>query len=218
MEDNMDTGYVYCHKSSLDGRVYYVGLSFDNEDGTYARANYLYARNKHHMRSIEKYGCEVEILVDNLSEDRCKTQEVLGIRYFDTFNNGCNYTLGGDGSRGYKATLEDNERNRKMTTKRWYKMTSEQRDAENKKRSDSMKASIKVAKHVEQLGKNQVGAKNPSARSVALINTGEIFSTMKEAAEKYNCNPSGISGCCLGNCKSTGRHPDTNEKLVWRYI
>ena len=51
--------------------------------------------------------------------------------------------------------------------------------------------------------------------------TGEIFNSYQEAEEAYpnsgasKCN---ISRCCKGIRQSSGRHPETNEKLVWAYI
>ena len=62
------------------------------------------------------------------------------------------------------------------------------------------------------------GINHPGVRKVRCLTTGEVFDYMKEACEKYNIDPSRLSKCCRGKAKSTGRHPITNEKLVWEYI
>ena len=62
------------------------------------------------------------------------------------------------------------------------------------------------------------GNKNPRARRVRCINTGEIFSCLKEAAEwcglKSPCN---IGECCRGKSLTAGRHPETKEYLKWEW-
>ena len=64
-----------------------------------------------------------------------------------------------------------------------------------------------------------VGDKNPRARAVICITTGEIFATIKEGAEFYGIkNNSDISACCKGKLKSCGKHPTTNEPLIWKYL
>lgn len=62
------------------------------------------------------------------------------------------------------------------------------------------------------------GSKNPSARKVKCVTTGEVFDTMKEACEKYKVNNGHICDCCKGKRKSAGKHPVTKEKLIWEYV
>lgn len=63
------------------------------------------------------------------------------------------------------------------------------------------------------------GYKNPSARAVVCINTNEIFLTIQEAALYSGTNHYGsnIIKCCKGNQQTCGKHPETGEKLQWRY-
>ena len=61
------------------------------------------------------------------------------------------------------------------------------------------------------------GKNNPSAKTIICLTTNEIFYTMKDASEKYNCCDSGISLCCKGKRKSNGRLED-GTPLVWRYL
>jgi len=53
---------------------------------------------------------------------------------------------------------------------------------------------------------------------VICLTTGEIFDSQKEAGEKYNIKNCGnISACCTDKHTSAGKHPITNEPLVWQY-
>ena len=62
------------------------------------------------------------------------------------------------------------------------------------------------------------GNKNPRAKKVMCITTGEIFDYIGMAETKYNISHSNISACCKGKIKSAGKHPATREPMVWRYI
>lgn len=52
-------------------------------------------------------------------------------------------------------------------------------------------------------------------KSVICINTGEIFTSIKEASFYYRASQ--ISKCCRGEQESSGKHPITKEKLLWKY-
>lgn len=53
-------------------------------------------------------------------------------------------------------------------------------------------------------------------KAVVLINTGEVFCCIQDAAEKYNLHSTHISACCRGKRQSTGKDENGN-KLRWRY-
>lgn len=54
-------------------------------------------------------------------------------------------------------------------------------------------------------------------KQVICLTTGEIFDSQKDAANKYNIGVGKISECCRENRKSTGKHPETGERLVWNF-
>ena len=62
------------------------------------------------------------------------------------------------------------------------------------------------------------GDKHPLARKIKCVTTGEMFGSIREAGRKYDINHKNIYACCKGERKSAGKHPVTNEKLVWEYI
>lgn len=57
---------------------------------------------------------------------------------------------------------------------------------------------------------------NKLYKKVRCINTGEVFPTLKMAADKYNVDNSGISACCKGKKKSNGKL--NGEPLRWEYV
>ena len=67
----------------------------------------------------------------------------------------------------------------------------------------------KTEAHKQSLSKSRIesgvakGSRNPSARRVICIDTGEIFKTMKAAAIKYNRTIGNICGVCRGYTKTT---------------
>ena len=60
-------------------------------------------------------------------------------------------------------------------------------------------------------------SKNPKAKRVKCITTGEVFGCIKEAAEKYNVTPQCIRKCCRGEYKTSGKLVD-GTRLVWEFL
>ena len=60
-------------------------------------------------------------------------------------------------------------------------------------------------------------SKNPKAKKVKCITTGEVFECIKEAAEKYNVTPQCIRKCCRGEYKTSGKLAD-GTRLVWKFL
>lgn len=73
--------------------------------------------------------------------------------------------------------------------------------------------------HRKKLKENHAdvsGANNPRAKKVICLNTKEIFETIKDACEKYNCDMS-ISSVCNGKRRYCGTL-DNGEPLVWMFL
>lgn len=61
--------------------------------------------------------------------------------------------------------------------------------------------------------RDKIGKAN-SRKVVA--STGEVFDSIK-MAEEWSHGPN-ISSCCTGKLKTSGKHPETGEKLSWKYF
>ena len=62
------------------------------------------------------------------------------------------------------------------------------------------------------------GSNSTRARKVQCVTTGKKFNCITEAAKYYYVERRSITSCCQGKRKSSGKHPVTGEKLVWKYI
>ena len=90
---------VYFHKKQNTNEIFYVGK------GRKWRWNQKKNRNKHWHSIVSKYGFEVLIVASNLNNEKACLLEKFLINEIGV-NNLCNYTLGGEGSEGYKHTEE----------------------------------------------------------------------------------------------------------------
>lgn len=72
-------------------------------------------------------------------------------------------------------------------------------------------------KHHTEEWKKEVSKK--LSKSIKCVETGQIFDSIKEAAEWCGLkSSSGISDCLSGRKKSSGKHPVSGEKLHWEKI
>lgn len=65
---------------------------------------------------------------------------------------------------------------------------------------------------------NYIPMENGNYTKVVCLNTKQQFDMMKDGAEWGNTDTSSIVACCKGKYKFTGTHPETGEKLTWRYL
>ena len=64
---------------------------------------------------------------------------------------------------------------------------------------------------------NKRGPKTHRTKAVRCVETGEEFSSIKEASEKYNIHSGSISSSC-SSFHGAGKHPVTGERLHWEYV
>lgn len=61
------------------------------------------------------------------------------------------------------------------------------------------------------------GKDNPNAKAVICLNTLEVFGCIMDGANWCMVSRMGITRCCKGQTKTSGKHPITGEKLKWMY-
>jgi hypothetical protein len=91
----MDNFCVYAH-TKPDGTIFYVGK------GLKRRAKEKRGRNTHWQNVVNKYGYNIVVLADKLTNEQALSEEILLIEYFKKFNTLVNMTAGGEGMLGYK--------------------------------------------------------------------------------------------------------------------
>ena len=108
--------YVYVDYRKDDGRPFYVGK------GAEKRIKNLY-RNHLHTNIKKKCGMVRKIIFENLSENESFEKEIQLIQELQTYihhgNGGANFTLGGEGSSGYKYSDEQREKMSESHKKLW---------------------------------------------------------------------------------------------------
>ena len=66
--------------------------------------------------------------------------------------------------------------------------------------------------------KDITGENNPMARKVMCVNNQKIFNCIKDAAKWAGVSSTAICNCLTGKTKTSGKDPETQERLKWTYI
>ena len=122
----MNNYYVYVYKRKDNGNIFYIGKGHGDRDKT------ISGHNTYCRRIANKYGCIVERIYENLTEQQALDLEEQTIKYY-VYNLGysialtndfelrdrsnekflCNHTLGGEGSNGsHRMSDEEKEKRR----------------------------------------------------------------------------------------------------------
>lgn len=72
-------------------------------------------------------------------------------------------------------------------------------------------------KHHSEETKKKMSKARKDKRPVICITTGIIYESIVEAERQTGIYFVGIIACCKGRSKSAGKHPQTGEKLIWKY-
>ena len=185
------------------------------------RAYDLY-RNDHHDAITDEYGHAVVIIADKLTEEEAYWLERDTIEdYVFNLGNGIDIKGHNDydhelphltnmdwGGIGGKSGVPCSEEAKEKISKK----------NKGRKRSEEAKRKISEArrKMSEKISKAMNGEKNPMAKKVMCVTTGETFNTIKDASDHYNVSISGISLCCNIKRKSAGKL--NGVRLQWKYL
>ena len=231
--------YVYFNRAKYEKEgieKYYVGQTIGTmeqragKDGRRYNWDNLDCNNKF-ANGIRKWGWnsfEGRVLEEVYEEDLNELEKFY-IEYFDSYKNGYNSTLGGEGIIGLSHN-EESKKNISIAIKKCWK-NSEYREKQSetmKKRyedpEERKKTSITVKKRFEDPEERKKcgrpGEKSCHARSVYCKELNIIFSYVK-LAEKYcinilNIKIGPISRVCNCKLKSTGKLTD-GTKLTWSW-
>ena len=205
MEEKQIYGYVYLVKNLVNGKMYF-GITENDFDTRYGGNIGKHTHNEHLKRSIKEYGIENFEINEQFdvayTEDDLYDLEDMYMCIYNTLDPKYGYNKKRSGSKHKGNGKMSEESKRKNSEAQKGKTKS---DETKRKMSESHKGLF-------------VGAENPRARAVICLETGQVFTTAKEARDCYGIKGrSAISGCCKGNTKSAGKHPITGIKLHWMY-
>jgi len=83
-----------------------------------------------------------------------------------------------------------------------------------------LKSTVERSEKLSKAHKGKrTGKENPKSTPVVLLNTGDVFESARLAAQKYGIDSGNLTRVCrkLYGCRSAGKHPETNEPLIWMY-
>ena len=205
---------VYCH-TAPDGKKY-IGITSKAPEKRWLNGR-GYQYNLHFTRAIRKYGwknIKHEVLSTNLTGEEAKLEEKRLIALYDTTDSskGYNLTHGGDGANtmteSHKRRLseihKEQYRNGRIPTMLGKHFSEESR----RKMSEAAHRRVLSEEHKRHIGESVkgllAGGKNPMARSVICVETGEIFTSVKEAADSIGTTRVNVSRCVNGKNKTAG--------------
>lgn len=198
--------YIYKITNNVNGKVYIgqtvrtVKERFDE----HCRHSVTYID-----RAINKYGkvnFTVETIYTAKDLEELNEKEKYYISYYHSNQNNIGYNLcdGGDNTEGYRHR-EESKRKMSESKSRLYMGESNpfyhkhHSEEQRKKWSESRKG----LNHMSEDARKRF---RESHRTVKVLNvtTGEKFNSIKEAAERYNVEPTHITRVCRGRRKSVG--------------
>lgn len=204
---------IYMHRNKINGKVY-IGQTCLKPEYRWSNGE-GYSHCSHFYNSIQKYGWhnfEHIILEDNfLTLEQANEKEMYYIR----INNSTNPNLGYNSSPGGNnktVNQKTRELQRKNTTEFW-------RNEENKERMRQMH--LNSEQHVKLMTERwqDPNFRKKICKPVQCIETKEILESAAAAARWCGlADRSGITKYLKGQRNYAGRHPETNEKLHWKYM
>ncbi len=215
--------YVYKH-TSPNGKVY-IGITCQKPNERW-RGGLGYRHNEYFFRAILKYGWENfthEILLDNLTKaEACAAEsELIATLKSNDDRYGYNLTTGGEGCPGSEKTEEFRQRQSAKVKELWQNPEYRARMSEAHKGKKQSAETIELRrkslighpvseKTIQKLRERTLG-NAIRARAVLCIETGEEFSTIKDAAAWAGIAPPNLNRHLRGGRKSAGGYH-------WQYI
>lgn len=210
---------IYKHTNLINGKVY-IGQTNQIPKYRWGGQGQNY-KTGHFHAAIEKYGWDNfshEILYTELTADEANELEEKLIKQYNSTNPnyGYNSDKGGKNRTPNKYTRQlqsQSAMNRPIVTDK----TKEKLSLVGK---GLIRTEKQKARYSEAAKKREAERNGMKYRSVKCLNTGEIFSSLRAAANW--CGLVGVSGissvCRGGKQKTAGAHPETKEKLRWEYV
>lgn len=210
---------VYKH-TTPSGKVY-IGITCQKPYERWENGK-GYKRNHYFYSAIKKYGWENikhEILFSNLTKEEAEAKEIELISFYDSANKEKGYNLRQGGSlTSFSEDVIEKMRlshiGKKLPEEQKRKISAALKGRKTSKGMLGRKHTEETRQKMSESAKGihgMSGSKNPRAKRVMNINTGEIFETMNEACKKYNLNHSCVVKSCNSDYLKSGG-------FRWKYL
>ena len=188
---------LYEHRNKINGKRY-IGITNNKTKRWYGKGKH-YDGCPYFFAAIQKYGWdnfEHNVLIYDLTREEASRLEKHFIKTLKTCDRAFGYNLaeGGVNAPTMLGKHHSKETKRKMSeAQRGKKQTEEQK-----------------RRHSEYMTGLMVGKRNHKSRAVKCINTGEVFESMRIAAQAKGVLQPKIWKCCNGEASHT-------HGLRWEY-
>lgn len=156
-------------------------------------------------KAIKKYGIdnfEIEIIDKASSIEELNELEIKWISFYNSIApNGYNQCIGGDNTLGYNHKEESKKKMSKAKKKMYL---GENNPFFGKTHSDHQKAKWSKERKGRDMTKVTEASFEKTRKKVINLDTGEVFDSIQDAADKYNLKHTHISRVCRGGRKTTG--------------
>lgn len=202
---------IYTFKNKVNGKVY-VGQTcrtFKERMGEHLRH-----KDTTLGKALAKYGIdnfEYKIIDEAETIEELNEKEIFWIKKLNSMApNGYNLCEGGDNTLGY---THREESKKKMSSLRKGSFKGEDNPFFGKKHTSITKQRMREAWTEERKEQLRLMVKTRKQHTVKVrnVDTGEVFDSVKKAAEKYNLKDTHISRVCKGKRKTTGG-------FKWEYV
>lgn len=189
---------LYEHRNKINGKRY-IGITNNKTKRWYGKGKH-YEGCPYFFAAIQKYGWdnfEHNVLIYDLTREEASRLEKHYIEMLKTCDKAFGYNLaeGGVNAPTMLGKHHSEETKRKMREAQLGRTISEER---KKRQSEAMTGLM-------------VGSRNHKSRAVRCINTGEVFESMRIAAQIKGVLQPKIWKCCNGEASHT-------HGLKWGYV
>lgn len=231
----MNNNYIVYKHTCSNGKVY-IGITCQNPKERW-RNGHGYRNNNHFFKAIQKYGwnnIEHKIVYKNLTQQEAEEREKYLIYIFDSTNRkyGYNIQLGGSSNNKHsdktKEKIRQANAGKKLTEETKIKISNSNKGKKGPVISKLAKEKLSrertgngnpmYGKHHTEESRAKIRKNNKKSRKVVCLNNNKVFNTAIEAAHWAQLKTSThVIKCCKKQELFAGKHPDTGEKLAWRY-
>lgn len=204
-------GVVYRALCSVTGKSY-IGKSlyFEKRKNDHRASAILGKRQTHFYSAIGKYGWDSfswSILFE--SDDECLLfeKEKYFITFFDSYNNGYNSTLGGEGCSGHIPSLETRKKISEAGKNRIASPETRKRLSEAKSNIsiETREKMSKAARNLSDDKRKKLSDAQPK-KEIICIETGDIFPSLAEVARQMKVNSGNVCQSCKTGWACGGFH------------